>query len=39
MTEDHKNRELTRRKFYKAELEASFVEAQPHNTPQTQDPA
>jgi uncharacterized protein (TIGR00730 family) len=32
-------RRLTRRKFYKAEQEASFVEAQPRTTPQTQDPA
>ena len=27
---------LTRRKFYKAEQEASFAEAHPHDTPQTQ---
>jgi len=39
MTEDEKNRELTRRKFYKAEQEASFAEGRPHTTPQTQDPA
>ncbi len=39
MTEDEKNRELTRGKFYKAEQEASFEEARPHTTPQTQDPA
>ena len=31
--------ELTRRKFYKAEQEAGFAEAQPHTTRQTQDPA
>ena len=30
---------LTRRKFYKAEQEASFAESHPHTTPQTQDPA
>ncbi|MBC2664335.1 TIGR00730 family Rossman fold protein [Novosphingobium flavum] len=34
--EDH---HLTDRKFYKAEQEASFAEARPHTTPQTQDPA
>src|SRR5512137_1633590 len=39
MTEEEKMRELTRRKFYKAEQEASFAEAHPHTTPQTQDPA
>jgi len=39
MTEEEKNRELTRRKFYKAEQEASFAEGRPHTTPQTQDPA
>ncbi|MES2493693.1 MAG: LOG family protein [Pseudomonadota bacterium] len=39
MTEEPKSRKLTRRKFYKAEQEASFVEAQPHTTPQTQDAA
>ncbi len=32
-------KDLTDRKFYKAEQEAGFVEAQPHTTPQTQDPA
>ena len=31
--------ELTRRKFYKAEQEAGFADAQPHVSPQTQDPA
>jgi uncharacterized protein (TIGR00730 family) len=35
MTEEH----LTRRKFYKAEQEAVFAEAQPRMSPQTQDPA
>jgi uncharacterized protein (TIGR00730 family) len=30
---------LTRRRFYKAEQEASFVDAQPHTTPQTQSPS
>ena len=39
MTDDKPNRALTRRKFYKAEQEASFAEAHPHTTPQTQDPA
>jgi uncharacterized protein (TIGR00730 family) len=38
MTEEEKAR-LTRRRFYKAEQEAGFVEAQPRTTPQTQDPA
>lgn len=38
MTEEEKNA-LTHRKFYKAEQEASFAEARPHTTPQTQDPA
>ena len=37
MTEDEKN--LAERRFYKAEQEASFVEAHPHDTPQTQHPA
>ncbi len=37
MTESEKR--LTRRRFYKAEDEASFVESQPHTTPQTQDPS
>ncbi len=32
-------KDLTNRKFYKAEQEASFVEAQPHTTPQTRDPS
>ena len=36
MTEEQEKR-LVRRRFYKAEQEASFVEAQPHTTPQTQD--
>ena len=30
---------LTRRKFYKAQQEASFAESHAHTTPQTQDPA
>lgn len=38
MTEQEEKR-LHRRRFYKAEQEASFAEAQPHTTPQTQDPA
>ena len=37
--ETHKSRGLTRRKFYKAEQEASFAEGRPHTTPQTQDPS
>ncbi|HEX7752891.1 MAG TPA: TIGR00730 family Rossman fold protein [Novosphingobium sp.] len=37
MTEEEKR--LTRRRFYKAEQEAGFVEAQPHDTPQTQSPS
>jgi uncharacterized protein (TIGR00730 family) len=36
MTEEEKTRGLSRRKFYKAEQEASFAEARPHTTPQTQ---
>jgi hypothetical protein len=39
MTEDEINRDLTDRKFYKAEQEAGFAEAQPRITPQQQDPA
>jgi len=38
MTEPQDKR-LTHRRFYKAEQEASFAEAQPHTTPQTQDPS
>ena len=37
MTEDEKN--LTDRRFYKAEQEASFEEARSHSTPQTQNQA
>jgi uncharacterized protein (TIGR00730 family) len=37
MTEDEQN--LTERRFYKAEQEVSFFDAQPHDTPQTRDPA
>ena len=33
------DKKLTKRKFYKAEQEASFDESRPHDTPQTQDPA
>jgi len=36
MTEPTPSRGLTRRKFYKAEQEAGFAEAHPHDTPQTQ---
>ncbi|MCW1381963.1 LOG family protein [Novosphingobium sp. KCTC 2891] len=39
MTEEETNRELTNRKFYKAEQEAGFVESQPRTTPQQQDPS
>ena len=38
MTEEQEKR-LHRRRFYKAEDEAGFAEAQPHTTPQTQDPS
>ena len=37
MTDDEKK--LTERRFYKAEQEASFAEAQEHTTPQTQSPS
>jgi uncharacterized protein (TIGR00730 family) len=33
------DKRLTRRRFYKAEQEAGFVESHVHSTPQTQDPA
>ncbi|MDE2621025.1 MAG: lysine decarboxylase, partial [Sphingomonadales bacterium] len=36
MTDANGSRGLTRRKFYKAEQEASFADAHPHTTPQTQ---
>jgi len=36
MTDETPSRGLTRRKFYKAEQEASFAESHPHTTPQTQ---
>ena len=39
MTDETPHRALTRRKFYKAEQEASFAEAHAHTTPQTRDPA
>ncbi|HQS68796.1 MAG: lysine decarboxylase [Novosphingobium sp. 28-62-57] len=39
MTEEEKQHDLTKRKFYKAEQEAGFVESQPRTTPQQQDPA
>ncbi len=39
MTEEENEKRLHRRRFYKAEQEASFAESQPHLTPQTQDPA
>lgn len=38
MTEPTEKR-LTRRRFYKAEQEASFAETHPHTTPQTQSPS
>ena len=39
MTEQPQEKRLNRRRFYKAEQEASFVEAHGHSTPQTRDPA
>jgi uncharacterized protein (TIGR00730 family) len=39
MTEEEKNRDLTNRKFYKAEQEAGFVESQGKTTAQQRDPA
>jgi len=39
MTEEEKEKRLHRRRFYKAEQEAGFVEAQIHETPQTRSPA
>ena len=39
MTQDEQEKRLNRRRFYKAEQEAGFVEAQDHSTPQTRDPA
>ena len=39
MTEEEQEKRLHRRRFYKAEQEASFVEAQDHSTPQTRSPA
>jgi len=39
MTDDETSHALTNAKFYKAEQEAGFVEAQPRSTPQQQDPA
>jgi hypothetical protein len=36
---DQNGKRLSRRRFYKAEQEVSFVESQPHVTPQTQDPS
>ncbi|KUR72505.1 lysine decarboxylase [Novosphingobium fuchskuhlense] len=39
MTEDEIAHELSRRKFYKAEQEAGFVESHEYVTPQQQDPA
>ncbi len=39
MTEEEKQHDLTKRKFYKAEQEAGFVESQPRTTPQQQNPA
>ena len=39
MTEEEQEKRLNRRRFYKAEQEASFVEAQDHSTPQTRSPA
>ncbi|HNJ47076.1 MAG TPA: TIGR00730 family Rossman fold protein [Novosphingobium sp.] len=39
MTEEEKEKRLHRRRFYKAEQEAGFVEAQSHETAQTRSPA
>ncbi len=39
MTEAEQEKRLHRRRFYKAEQEAGFVEAQDHSTPQTRSPA
>ncbi|MDE2437613.1 MAG: TIGR00730 family Rossman fold protein [Sphingomonadales bacterium] len=39
MTENIEEKRLHRRRFYKAEQEAGFVEAHRHDTPQTRDPA
>ncbi|NOU02108.1 MAG: TIGR00730 family Rossman fold protein [Novosphingobium sp.] len=39
MTENKIEKRLHRRRFYKAEQEAGFVEAHSHDTPQTLDPA
>jgi len=39
MTDEEAHRDLTDRKFYKAEQEAGFADAQPRVTPQQQDPA
>lgn len=39
MTEEEQEKRLNRRRFYKAEQEAGFVEAQDHSTPQTRSPA
>ena len=39
MNEQRQEKRLNRRRFYKAEQEASFVEAHAHSTPQTRDPA
>ena len=36
---DKNEKDLAERRFYPAEQEAGFVEAQPHETPQTQHPA
>ncbi len=39
MTEEEQEKRLHRRRFYKAEQEAGFVEAHDHSTPQTRSPA
>ncbi|MDT0509299.1 TIGR00730 family Rossman fold protein [Novosphingobium sp. MMS21-SN21R] len=39
MTEEEKQHDLTKRKFYKAEQEAGFADTHPKTTPQQQDPA
>lgn len=39
MTDKNQDKPLNRRRFYKAEQEAGFVESHDHSTPQTRDPA
>ncbi|KPF90400.1 lysine decarboxylase [Novosphingobium sp. AAP83] len=39
MTEEEKQHDLTKRKFYKAKQEAGFIDSRPKSTPQQQDPS